>query len=458
MKMMNKLFSMALCLVAVSCASLGKYKPVEDVSPTLYGDVALSDSESNLANFTWQEVFSDPKLQSLIEKALEGNLNLQASYERICQSEAKLLGAKLAYTPTLGIAADFSPTFYGSQLESTKHSYELVATSSWQLSIFRLINNQRFAEASVEQMKDYSQAVRSRLIASVANTYYTLAMLDSQLLTSQDMESAWTESVETVKALKEAGLADQVAVAQYEANLDNIKITVETLRAQIKQTENAMAVLLGCEVGTKIERGSLATQKIPELLAPGVPVQMLALRPDVRAAERDMELAYYTTRGALLNFFPSLTINGSFGLMNPLDGSLSPMTLLANVGAGLVAPIFNAGKNRSALLAAQSAQRETGLTFQNALLEAGQEVNDAYIDYNSSEEMMKYYVSRAISLDKARQDTEYLMRNSLDKTYLDVLYAYTNFFDAKLMVIANQAKKMQAVVSIYSALGGGAIN
>jgi len=144
--------------------------------------------------------------------------------------------------------------------------------------------------------------------------------------------------------------------------------------------------------------------------------------------------------------------------MNPLDGSLSPMTLLANVGAGLVAPIFNAGKNRSALLAAQSAQRETGLTFQNALLEAGQEVNDAYIDYNSSEEMMKYYVSRAISLDKARQDTEYLMRNSLDKTYLDVLYAYTNFFDAKLMVIANQAKKMQAVVSIYSALGGGAIN
>jgi len=163
------------------------------------------------------------------------------------------------------------------------------------------------------------------------------------------------------------------------------------------------------------------------------------------------------TRGALLNFFPTLSINGSIGLVNPATGAISPMTQLAAVGAGIVAPILSAGKNKAALAAAQSNQREVKLNFENTLLNAGVEVNDAYNNYYTFDRLVENYNSLVSSLEQACKDTEYLMRNSLDKTYLDVLFAYSNYFEAELGAIANQAQKMQALVSMYTALGGGAI-
>jgi len=225
---------------------------------------------------------------------------------------------------------------------------------------------------------------------------------------------------------------------------------------EITQSENAMALILCSTPNSEILRGKLNDQKMPENLTIGIPVQMLTLRPDVRAAQRNLEIAHYTTRGAWLNFFPTLSIVGSVSLVNPVTGEWSPMSALANLGAGLVAPILNAGKNRATLKAAQSQQREAMLNFNQIILQSGNEVNNALSDYHSCDQKAVFYTAQVRHLDKAREDTEYLMKNSLDKTYLDVLIAYTSFFDAKLNLIANQAKRMQAVVSLYSALGGGA--
>lgn len=452
----NSIIIAGFCILTVSCGSLGKYKHVTEVPDNLYGDVAATDNSTNIATFQWRDIFTDPALQSMIDTALVRNLDLQASAEHILQAEAVLLGAKLSYIPTLGITGSYTPAYVGDGFANKTYDYQLSATSSWQLSIFRLINNQKYAKATLTQQADYYQAVRVKLISSVANSYFTLMMLDSQLATTKQMLEAWKQSVETVIALKDAGLADQVAVNQYQANLDNMKITVNDLQSEVSQTENAINMLLSRPVGTPIVRGSLNDQKVPEVISAGVPVQMLTLRPDVRAAEINLEQAYYAKRGAILNFFPSLSINGSVGFVDPGTGALSPITQLANVGAGLVAPIFNAGKNRSELLKAKSLQREARLSFDNTLLEAGREVNDAFIDLRNSETNVAFHKSRAEALDKAREDTEYLMRNSLDKTYLDVLYAYTNSFEARLTLIANQAKRLQSVANIYSALGGGA--
>lgn len=436
-----------VCIAAVSCASLGKYQPVEDVSGTLYGNVAGADASEGLANFTWQEIFTDPILQSHINTALENNLDLQIAGEHIAQAEAQLTGAKLAYVPTLGLSGADKASFSGSGLSTSTNAYGVSATSTWQLSIFRLINNQKSAQASVEQMRDYRQAVQSMVIASVANTYYSLLMLDSQLETSKGMQDSWKESVETVIALKEAGLADQVAVSQYEANLNSINITVTSLESQIVTVQNVMNLLLAKDPDTYVERGSLKEQTIPANISAGVPALMLTLRPDVRAAQRDLELAHYAKRGAILNYFPSISLSGDASLLSPL----------VNVAASITAPILNAGKNRAALETAQSKQRETKLAFTQTLLEAGKEVNDAFYSYDFSRKMADDYYQRALALDQARQDTEYLMRNSLDKTYLDVLYANTNFLEAKLNAIANHTQMLQAVANLYSALGGGAI-
>jgi len=436
-----------LCLAATSCASLGKYQPVEEMSATAYGNVPGADDSEGLANFTWQEMFSDPILQELITTALENNLDLKMAHEHIAQAEARLTAAKLAYTPTLNAAPNVSGIWYGDRLSAFTKDWDINASSTWQLSIFRMINNQKSAQASVEQMRDWRQATQAQVIAGVANTYYALMMLDSQLATALDMQTAWKESVETVIALKEAGLADQVAVSQYEANLNNINITVTSIKGQIAGTENAMNLLLAREPDTDVARGQLKDQKIPENISSGVPSLMLTLRPDVRAAQRDLELAHYAKRGAILNFFPSLKIDGDAAILTPL----------VNVVASLTVPIVNAGKNAAELKAAESKQRETELAFTKTLLEAGTEVNDAYVKFNDYRTMAADYLARAKSLDQARNDTEYLMRNSLDKTYLDVLYANTNFLDAKLNAIANQALMLQSVVKLYTALGGGAI-
>jgi len=455
-KMKNKIFILAASILAASCSVLGPYKPVQNVSDKLYGKVP-QDSISNFGTFKWQEVFTDQKLTALIDSALAGNLDLRITQEHVIQAEGRLIAAKLAYTPSLNLSGDFGMAFRGQNLSDKTYNYTVPAAAGWQLTPFRLTNNLKGAKADREQAKDYRQAVRSRLIASVANTYYTLLMLDEQLKTSKSLLAAWKKSLETVIALKDAGLADQVAVNQYQANYEKIRQTVSDIRRQIHETENAMALLLGKESGLVIKRGSLSQQKLPKKWSAGVPVQILTLRPDVRAAQRDLEMAHYATRGALLNYFPALSINGSFGLINPISGALSPLDLLANVSAGLVAPIFNSGKNLAAYKSAQSKQRETKLVFDRTLLEAGAEVNNAFGNLKNCKEKENYYKIQVSALDKAREDTEYLMKNSLDKTYLDVLFANTNYFDARLAQIANQAQKLQAIVSIYSALGGGSI-
>lgn len=458
MKTNNRIFLFGLCALMCSCAALGKYKPETEVSETLYGDAELSDTSLNIANFKWQDVFKDPYLVEYIDTAIVHNLDYQAALEHIQQAQAQLLGAKLAYIPTLGISGSFSPSFYGTNnFNNTSYDYSLNAVSEWQLDFVRKTNNLRMSKATVAQAEDYRQAVLSQLIAAVANNYYTLLMLDAQLDATTVMLSNWKESVETIKVLKDCGEADQVAVSQYEANYDDININYLSLVEKIEAAENSMSILLGKEIERGMKRGKLIEQNFDLDINIGIPVQMLTLRPDVRAAQRDMELAFYTTKGALLNFFPTLSLNGSIGMIDPATGALSPITLLANVGAGLVAPILSAGQNRSAYKAAQSRQRESRLMFDKTLLEAGTEVNDALCEYKTCTEKCKSYYTRVKSLERAYEDTEYLMRNSFDKTYLDVLYANTNFFQAKLAAIENQSKRLQAAVNLYSALGGGTI-
>jgi len=446
--MKTKIITLLLiCAAVCSCASLGKYKPVTEVSDTLYGDAFAVCGEDSLsvASTSWETFFSDTLLQNLIRSAIEGNKDLMIASERIEDAKAELVGAKMGFAPTIDINPEYRLSGGSSQLS-------LPAIASWQLGIFRKINNLKAAKTGALLMEDYRQAVLCELVANVANLYYTLLMLDSQIETASAMECNWNQSLEMVRCLKEAGLADQVAVSQYEANYEKFKVAVMELAYQIKVCENSMSILMGKEVGQTIERTSLIDQNVPENLSTGLPVRLLVLRPDVRSAEREIELAYYAKRGALLNFFPTLSITGAIGL-----GGSGDMGLLSEVSAGLLAPVFSAGANRTAYKKAESARLQAKINFDKTLLEAGREVNDAMAEYKTRTEMASNYESLVKSLDQAREDTEYLMKNSLDKTYLDVLYANTTYYEAKLSLIENKARRLQAAVALYSALGGGAL-
>jgi len=447
--------SIALIAAAVtSCGPLGKYKPVNTVSSDLYGRGVIIDDTVSIASRGWEEVFTDTCLQNLIRAGIQNNLDLKMAYEHVQQAEAQLLGAKLAYVPTLGLSPNITGTIQSGQ--NPIYQYFLTGYASWQIDIFgQLATKVRTAKANKEEYEDFQQATRVQVIANIADLYYTLLMLDAQIRTSREVEETWKKSVETIHILKREGFADEVAVRQYEATYANMSITTLDLAAQIIQTENALSIMVGKPVGS-IVRGSLDEQALPMKLAAGVPVQLLQNRPDVRAAQKECEVAFYITKSAWLNFFPTLSISGTnSGLMNVFGASV-PMTAIANLSANLVAPILNAGVNRSNLKIAESAQREAKLNLDKAILTAGQEVNDAMVDYNTCTAKILHYDYEIASLIQARNDTETLMQNSEGKTYLDVLTAHNALIDAMFAAIANKAMRMQAAVSFYAALGGGA--
>lgn len=453
MKTSNLIYTVLLC-TAVSCGPLGKYKPVTNVDDSMYGrGVALTDTSSNMARLGWKEVFTDPALQCLIDSALTGNPDLQMAGERVHQAEAMLLGAKMAYLPSVAATPNISGTVM--QGAAPSFSYNLVGMADWQIDIFgKLATKVRSSKASLAQSEDYSQAVRVSVISQVANIYYLLMMLDEQLGTSKEMEAVWKKSVETINLIKREGFADEVAVKQYEATYENMKVTSLELEKQIIQAENAMSMLLG-KPGQTIVRGTFATQTAPAGLNAGIPVQMLTYRPDVRSAQRACEVAFYQTKSAWLNFFPTLSISGNPAGLTNAFGATVPMTAIANLSANLVAPILSAGVNKANLKYAQSAQREAGMAFDKAMLTACREVNDAMIDYNTCSAKMVHYETQVENLQKARNDTEYLMQNSEGKTYLDVLTAHNALINAKFEMIANKAQRMQAMIAFYTALGGG---
>lgn len=445
--------ALLVALVLAGCAPLGKYKPVTEVPSDLYG-TGVDTTEQSLGRIGWKDFFQDPDLQALISEALDANLDMKIALEYITRAEAALSGAKLSYVPYFAIA----PEGYGAFSKGNNPAwvYNIAANASWEVDIFgRNANRIRSAKASLELARDQAQATRVSLISGVANLYYTLLMLDSELRTSLEMEQVWKKSVETILEIKREGFADEVAVNQYQATYAGIKATSSDLRNSIRQTENAMAILLGRPSMT-VRRGTLETQPIVLKVSAGVPVDMLTYRPDVRAAQRNVEVAFYTTKDAWLNFFPTLSIGGSASLTNYVNGSIVPMSFLANLSAGLVAPIFNRGINRTNLKIAESRQREARILFDKTLYEAGIEVNDAMSDYLSCTEKALFYLTQVKCLLQAREDTELLMNNSNDKTYIDVLMAHNALIDAEFALISNRAQRLRSVVNLYAALGGGA--
>ncbi len=443
----------AIAFITFACAPLKKYSPDNNVREDLFGR-GVSTSDTNMVSLTWQEVFDDPNLQCLVQKAIDNNLDLKIAFEHVKQAEASLMGAKLAYVPSLSInpAGGLSTL---SSLDEPAWNYDISAAFSWEVDIFgKMANQKKAAATTVEMMRDQQQAYRVSLISSVANVYYTLLMLDEQLRTANEMIAVWKESVTAIHDLKREGFADEVAVSQYEATYSNLLVTALDLEEKIKTAENSMSMLLS-EPCSSYKRSNLLEVKDPQVFQVGIPVQMLTFRPDVRSAQRSVEVAYYMTKDAWLNFFPRLSLSGSVGVTNLLSGIVSPVSVLSNLSAGLVAPILSSGKNRANLKKMESQQEEAKFNFDKTLLNAGREVNDALIAVQGSIDKRVFYESQVASLTKARDDTELLMNNSDTKTYLDVLAAHNALIEARFNCIANRAYGMMGVVSLYASLGGG---
>lgn len=451
---MKKLILLSTTAVLLSsCGIYTKYKPAESVPDNLYGETFIAEDTTSLGNTDWHELFTDPLLQAYIEQGLQNNTDYLSAQLRIEEAEATLLSSKLAFLPSFALAPQGTvSSFDGGKATQT---YSLPVTASWELDIFgKMRNSKRQAQALYAQSQDYKQAVRTQLIASIANTYYTLLMLDDQLAFAQEMALSWEETVHSTRALMNAGLANEAAVSQMEAACYEVQASVLDLKEQINQTENSFALLLA-ETPRSYERSTLAEVQMPIELSVGIPMQMLANRPDVRMAERSLESAFYATNAARSAFYPSITLSGSAGWTNSAGALIvNPGKFLASAVGSLTQPFFARGQLLGQLKISKAQQEEAALAFQQTLLNAGSEVNDALTAWQTSRNKSQLLDKQVTSLQNAVKSTSLLMEHGTT-TYLEVLTARQNLLSAQLTQTANRFTEIQSVISLYCALGGG---
>ena len=438
-----------------SCGIYTRYHRAEEVPDALYGEEVPTTETENLADLGWRELFTDPTLQGLIEKGLQNNTDLQSARLRVEQAEATLLSAKLAYLPSFALAPQGTVSSFDN-MKATQ-TYQLPVAASWQLDFFGGIRNaKKQAKALYKQSEDYRQAVQTGVIAGIANLYYTLRMLDAQLAISERTEQSWSETVASMRALKEAGMANEAAVAQLEAAHYGVKSSVLDLKEQINEVENSLALVLA-ETPQSIARASWqeASFVFPEKLSTGIPVQLLANRPDVRAAERQLEAAFYSTNAARSAFWPNITLSGSAGWTNSAGTMIiNPGKFVAAAVGSLTQPLFAQGRLAARYKIAKASQEQASLSFQQALLNAGAEVNEALVACQTSREKSALIESQVAALQKAYESTSLLMQHG-NTTYLEVLTAQQSLLGAQLQQEANRFIEIQSVISLYQALGGG---
>lgn len=440
------------------CGIYSKYSRPESVAADAGGlfrgaAAECADSTRNFGSTEWREVFTDAYLQTLIDSALVRNTDLRVAQLRVDEAEASLKAAKLAYVPSFAFAPNGGVgSFDGGKAQYT---YNVPITASWQIDVFgRLTNAKRRAKALVEGSEAYRRAVRSRVIAGVANSYYTLLMLDAQLEIAEQTSDNWRENVETMRLLMEAGMSNEAAVRQSEANWYTVQASVHNLREQIFTVENSLAALL-CETPHAIARGRLADCRMPERFYTGVPVQLLSNRPDVEYAEKSLVQAFYATNEARAALYPSLSLSGSAGWTNDAGSAVvNPGKLLVSAALSLLQPIFQNGALRARLKIAKAQQEEAELSFRQTVINVGNEVNNAIEQCRTARLKQSLFEQRIVSLEEAVEKTQLLMQHG-SSTYLEVLIARQSLLSARLGLVENGFKEIQGVIDLYQALGGG---
>ncbi|MGY0391062.1 efflux transporter outer membrane subunit [Bizionia sp. KMM 8389] len=451
------LITMQSCLVSKDY----ERPDLEEETETLYRTDSLSVDSLSMADVSWKEVFTDPYLTQYIEEGLQNNIDIRVAIQQIIAGEAYLKQGKAGYLPTLNAGATYTHqelsqnSQFGSLFNGGIDQYEGVVNLSWEADIWgKIRSNKRAFQAGYLKSIAAHQAVKTKLIESIATTYYTLVALDAQLAIAKETTETRRKSVETIQALKAAGQVTQVAVDQNIAQYNNVRALQIDIQREIFITENALSILLAKQPQS-FERSTLDEQKITTEMKLGVPYVLLRNRPDVIAAENEFMQAFELTNVAKTNFYPSLTLSASGGFQSlEFDNWFNTNSLFANIVGGLTQPIFNQRKIRTQYEVSQAQQEQAFLNFKQTLLVAGQEVSNALYAYQAEADKYEYRENEVEALRRAESNSELLLENGY-ANYLDLLAARQSVLTAELNSIDNKLQQLVSVVNFYKALGGG---
>lgn len=460
MKKINILLMAVSAAMVTSCGLYQKYeRPEVNTRGIIRDNVSLTDTlvsqadDTTFGNLPWRSVFTDPQLQILIQQALDNNPDLLNAALNVKMAEDQLKVARLAFLPQF----TFSPsgTIASWDGNTPSKTYQLPVAASWTVDLFgNFLSQKRAAQMQLLGIKDYQVMVKTGIITGVANMYYTLLMLDRQLEILDNMTQLTKDTWDMMKLQMDLGRARSTSVQSAEANYFSVQAQGVDMRRQIRETENALSLLLG-QQAQHISRGKLEDQNLPSEFSTGIGLQLLANRADVHYAEMSLAQCFYGVETARSRFYPSLTINGTGSFTNSGGGAVvNPGKWLLSAVGSLVQPIFMRGTLTAGLRVAKAQYEQAYNNWQNAVLKAGAEVSDALVLYNSSAEKAKLEAHQVEVLQTNVEHTKMLFQSSTS-SYLEVITAQQSLLNAQLSRVTDEFYKMRAVVNLYSALGGG---
>ena len=447
-------------LLLSSCGLYNKYErpEVKDEGlvrdPLSITDTLVVNDTTSFGNMPWRTVFTDPQLQALIQQGLDNNVDLLNAALNVKMVNEALKIAKLAFLPSLVVSPQGTLSSFDGAA-ATK-SYTLPISASWNVDLFgNLLSVKRSAQMQLLATKDYQTVVKCNIISGIANLYYTLMMLDRQVEIVTDMEQLTKETWDKMKFMHDNRVGYRsTAVQSAEAAYYQVQAQKVDLLRQVREMENSLSLILG-QSGQTIARGRFDNQSLPTNLSTGVAIRMLNNRADVHYAEMTLAQCFYDTETARSRFYPNITVTGTAAFTNN-NGVVNPGKWLLSAVGSLVQPIFQHGQIVAGLKVAKMKYEQAYNNWQNAILKAGNEVSNALVSYNSYSEKADLDAKRVAVLQKNVEDTRRLMESSSNITYLEVITAQSNLLNAQTSQVQDQFYKMQAVVDLYQALGGGA--
>ena len=447
-------------MLLTSCGLYNKYeRPEVDTKGLVRDTQSLTDTlavqdTTSFGNLPWRTVFTDPQLQSLIEQGLKNNPDLLNAALNVQMVNEALKVAKLAFLPSVAISPQGTLSSFDGAA-ATK-AYSLPVSASWNVDLFgNLLSTKRSAQMQLIATKDYQTVVKTNIISAIANLYYTLLMIDRQLEIVSDMEQLTKETWDKMKFMHDNRVGYRsTAVQSAEAAYYQVQAQRVDLLRQMREAENSLSLLLG-QPGQAIARGKFAQQSLPTEFSTGVGIQMLANRADVHQYEMSLAQCFYDVENARSRFYPNITITGTAAFTNQ-NGMVNPGKWLLSAVGSLVQPIFQHGQIVAGLKVAKMQYEQAFNKWQNAIYKAGNEVSNALVAYNSYSQKVELDGKRVQVLKQNVDDTRKLMESSANTTYLEVITAQSNLLNAEIAEVSDQLSKMQAVVSLYQALGGGA--
>ena len=451
---------MSAALLLTSCGLYNKYeRPDVDTKGLVRDTVSLTDTlavadTTSFGNLPWRSLFTDPQLQTLIQQGLDNNPDLLNAALNVHMVNEALKIAKLAFLPSVAISPQGTLSSFDGAA-ATK-SYSLPVTASWNVDLFgNLLSAKRSAQMQLIATKDYQTVVKCNVISAIANLYYTLLMLDRQIEIVSDMELLTKDTWDKMKFMHDNRVGYRsTAVQSAEAAYYQVQTQKIDLQRQVREMENSLSLLLG-QPGQAIPRGRFEGQYLPSEFSTGVGIQMLANRADVHANEMALAQCFYDVETARSRFYPSITVSGTAAFTNN-NGTVNPGKWLLSAVGSLVQPIFQHGQIVAGLKVAKDKYEQAFNTWQNSIYKAGNEVSNALVSYNSYADKAELDGKRVAVLKKNVEDTRKLMESSSNTTYLEVISAQSNLLNAEINEVTDQFNKMQSVINLYQALGGGA--